>query len=111
MVPSTLEYSVHAHWLVRFNLVNHVVISSRYDLEMFHAKFECPSMYTARDMAPSTQEYSVHVHYLVCLNLFKLSYHLEIFKGGFMPSFDVLACILPEIFNLAPHGVSQSVSQ
>ena len=62
MVLSTQEYSVHAHLLACLILVKYAVQSSRYGLEMFHAKFECPSMYTAPDMVKSTQEYSLHEH-------------------------------------------------
>ena len=60
IVPIMQEYSVHEHWLAWLNLVKYGGPSSRYGLEMFQAKFECPSMYTAWDMVPSTQEYSVH---------------------------------------------------
>ena len=55
---------------------------------MFHAKFECPSMYTARDMVLSTQEYCVHAHQLGCINLIKNDvqssiYGLEMFHAKF----------------------------
>ena len=48
-----------------------VVQSSRYGLEMFRAKFECPSMHTALNMAMRMQKYSVHEPQLGCLNLVK----------------------------------------
>ena len=45
MVLSTQEFSVHVHWLVCLNFTEDVVQSSRYDLVMLLAKFECPNMY------------------------------------------------------------------
>ena len=47
IVPSMLEYSVHAPKLAWLHLVKYVALYFRYDIEMFHAKVECPSMYTA----------------------------------------------------------------
>ena len=36
--------------------------SSRYGLDVFNFKFECPSTYAAWDMVLSMQEYSVQAH-------------------------------------------------
>ena len=38
-----------------------VVQSLTYGIEIFHAEFECPHMYTGLDMVLNTQEYSVHI--------------------------------------------------
>ena len=59
---SMQEYSVHAHLLACLIFIRYVVPSSTYGLEIVHAKFECPSMYTAWYIGLSMQEYSVHAH-------------------------------------------------
>ena len=65
-----------------------MVQSSTDGLEMFHAKFECCSMYTAWGKVQSTQEYSVHAHQFVCVNFLEYvvsfsRYGLEIFHAKF----------------------------
>ena len=74
----------------------YIVESSSYGIEVFDAKFECPSMYTAWDMVLSMQE-DEHAHYLTFLNLVKLSYPLYMVYKCFMQSLNVLACIQPDI--------------
>ena len=55
---------------------------------MFHAKVECPSMYTALDMVQSTQEYSMHTTKVGWLSLVKYDvpssrYGLDMFHAKF----------------------------